>query len=68
MQTLVTRCEIDAVGEGKGDEGKQMLIVKALNEFDPKITGDWRRKLDTQVCHAVYSNVDSYPARRGTSN
>jgi hypothetical protein len=44
---LVARCEIDSIAEIKGEE--TLMIVKALNEFDSKITGvDWRQKLDNQ--------------------
>ena len=44
---LVARCELHAVSEYKGEE--QTCVVKALNEFDPKVTGmDWRQKIETQ--------------------
>lgn len=44
---LVVRCEIDGVLKHKGQD--ELLSVKALNEFDPKLTGvDWRHKLETQ--------------------
>lgn len=43
---LVVRCELDAVLELKGE--KQLCSVKALNEFDPKLTINWRKKLETQ--------------------
>jgi len=33
-QTLVVRCEVDAIMHYKGAD--QLLAVKALNEFDPK--------------------------------
>jgi len=45
--TLIARCELDAVTKTK-DENTYILI-RALNEFDPKVSGiDWRQKLDTQ--------------------
>lgn len=34
---LVVRCELDGVMNYKGQD--QLLSIKALNEFDPKITG-----------------------------
>lgn len=34
---LVVRCEIDGVLKHKGQD--ELLSVKALNEFDPKLTG-----------------------------
>jgi len=45
---LVARCEIDGVQREK--DGKvSFLTIRALNEFDPKLSGvDWRQKLDTQ--------------------
>jgi translation initiation factor 3 subunit D len=48
---LVARCELNGVSESKGmDKGKPLLtLVKALNEFDSKVTGiDWRLKIETQ--------------------
>jgi translation initiation factor 3 subunit D len=45
---LVVRCEVDAYTKNKDNEDA-FLTVKALHEFDPKITGvDWRQKLDSQ--------------------
>ena len=40
-----------ASGAAKGkDDSVQLLTIKALNEFDSKISGvDWRQKLDAQV-------------------
>ncbi|BDA42750.1 Eukaryotic translation initiation factor 3 subunit D [Coccomyxa sp. Obi] len=44
---LVVRCELDGVMNYKGQD--QLLSIKALNEFDPKLTGvDWRQKLENQ--------------------
>lgn len=34
---LVARCELDGVLTYKGEE--LLLSIKALNEFDPKVTG-----------------------------
>ena len=34
---LVVRCELDGVMNYKGQD--QLLSIKALNEFDPKVTG-----------------------------
>lgn len=48
---LVCRCEYNGVSESKGmDKGKPLVtLVKALNEFDSKVTGiDWRLKIETQ--------------------
>lgn len=43
---LVVRCHVDAVMDLKGE--KQLCSLKALNEFDPKISMNWRKRLDTQ--------------------
>jgi len=43
---IVVRCQLDAVTELKGE--KQMCCVKALTEFDPKLTINWRKKLEAQ--------------------
>jgi translation initiation factor 3 subunit D len=48
---LVCRCELNAVSEAKGMKKGEALttLVKALNEFDSKVTGiDWRLKIETQ--------------------
>ncbi|KAJ6159573.1 hypothetical protein N7497_004110 [Penicillium chrysogenum] len=52
--SMVVRTEVDAVMKGgpTGSEDQQ-LIIKALNEFDPKAQGsggalDWRSKLNSQ--------------------
>jgi len=43
---LVARTEVDAVLEDKGQDA--YVLVKALNEYDPKAGIDWRKKIDTQ--------------------
>eukprot|EP01099_Mayorella_cantabrigiensis_P004656 TRINITY_DN3547_c0_g2_i1.p1 TRINITY_DN3547_c0_g2~~TRINITY_DN3547_c0_g2_i1.p1 ORF type:complete len:540 (-),score=120.21 TRINITY_DN3547_c0_g2_i1:173-1792(-) len=45
--SVIIRSEIDGVSEVQGND--LFLTIKALHEFDPKISGvDWRQKLDTQ--------------------
>ena len=44
-QTLVVRCEIDAIMHYKGAD--QLLAVKSLNEFDPKCAADVVKVLQT---------------------
>jgi len=52
---LVVRCEIDAALETK-DGSKAYITTKALNEFDPAISGvNWRLKLESQRA-AVLAN------------
>jgi len=52
---LVVRCELDASLETK-DGSKAYITTKALNEFDPAITGvNWRQKLESQRA-AVLAN------------
>jgi len=44
---LIARCELDAVTKTK--EENTYLLIRALTEYDPKLSGiDWRQKLDTQ--------------------
>jgi translation initiation factor 3 subunit D len=43
---LVVRCTINAALDIKGET--QLCTLKALNEFDPKVSMDWRKKLETQ--------------------
>lgn len=42
---LVVRCEIDGVLKHKGQD--ELLSVKALNEFDPKLTGEFMDRLQS---------------------
>lgn len=52
---LVVRCELDATFETK-DGGRAYITTKALNEFDPAISGvNWRQKLESQRA-AVLAN------------
>jgi len=42
---LLARTEVDGY---KSDRGKPaLLVIKAVNEYDPKITGGWRSKLES---------------------
>lgn len=52
---LVARCQLSAYTTVKGE--KQFLMLKALNEFDSKMSGniDWRQKLEQQT-GAVLAN------------
>ena len=44
---LTARCELQAAVEYKGED--LVAVVKALNEFDSKVSGiDWRQKIETQ--------------------
>jgi len=53
--TLVARAELDAY---KSHAGKPaMLLVKALNEYDTKITGSWRKKLESQKAGVFATEV-----------
>ena len=46
--TLVARCELNGVQDAKGG-ADQKLLIRALTEFDSKVTGmDWRAKIETQ--------------------
>lgn len=50
---LIVRSELDAVSKNNISGEDQMLVIKALNEFDSKATGsggalDWRSKLQSQ--------------------
>ncbi|QDZ22510.1 subunit D of translation initiation factor 3 [Chloropicon primus] len=44
---VVVRCDVDGVMESKGQT--VLANFRALNEFDPRITGvDWRQKIENQ--------------------
>jgi len=49
--TLVCRTEVNSVFEEKDKKDQLHLTVRALNEFDSKLTNgvDWRQKLETQT-------------------
>jgi translation initiation factor 3 subunit D len=44
---VVVRAEIDAV-KPLSDGEVQHISIKTLNEYDPKVTGDWRKRIDIQ--------------------
>ena len=58
---LVVRCELDGVMNYKGQD--QLLSIKALNEFDPKITG---ARHDTLPLRAALKCTRSRWARHPT--
>lgn len=45
-RTVVVRSEFDAVK--KTASGVQPVLVKTLNEYDAKVTGDWRKRIEVQ--------------------
>jgi len=46
---LVTRTEVDGYKSDKSNKTKpNFMVIKALNEYDTKITGGWRSKLESQ--------------------
>lgn len=52
---LIVRCEVDAALRTR-DDSLAYITIKALNEFDSKISGiDWRQKLESQKA-AVLAN------------
>lgn len=45
--SVIVRCQVDAAMENKGEN--ILMSVKALNEFDSRVTGvDWRLKIENQ--------------------
>jgi translation initiation factor 3 subunit D len=49
-QRVVARTELNGFAQKKGSTDRQLLCIRALNEFDSKATGaiDFRQKLDMQ--------------------
>jgi len=45
---LVARTCVDAMITNKKTGQKGFALIRALNEWDPKMTGDWRKKLESQ--------------------
>jgi len=45
--TVIVRADIDAVKLDKDGQVENMS-VKTLNEYDAKVTGDWRKKMEVQ--------------------
>lgn len=54
---LVVRCEID----GAFKHEKKFFISKALLEYDTKISGDWRKKIDSQRSSILTSEMKTNP-------
>jgi len=46
--SLVARTAVDAVTTSKKTGQKTYALIRALNEWDPKTSGDWRKKLEMQ--------------------
>jgi len=47
--TVVVRAEIDAIKPAKTSEGEpEYVLVRTLNEYDAKVTGDWRKRIEVQ--------------------
>eukprot|EP00771_Trimastix_marina_P003859 gnl/Trimastix_PCT/572.p1 GENE.gnl/Trimastix_PCT/572~~gnl/Trimastix_PCT/572.p1 ORF type:complete len:541 (+),score=155.47 gnl/Trimastix_PCT/572:41-1624(+) len=44
---LVVRCEVDSYIKQR-DGKEQLLTVRSLNEYDPRVTQNWRQNLRTQ--------------------
>ena len=55
-QNLVLRTEVDAYAKG-------YAMVRALHEFDPKISFDWRSKLETQRGAVVATELKNNSAK-----
>jgi len=53
---LVCRCEMDGVMPDKNG-APVFMVIKALNEYDPKLTGDWRQKLDSHRGGVLASEI-----------
>jgi len=46
--SLIARTSVDAVTTNKKTGQKTYAMIRALNEWDPKLSGDWRKKLESQ--------------------
>ena len=49
---VVARTEVHGFRNRKGKKPPAYMFVRALNEYDPKITGGWRKVLETQKAGA----------------
>jgi translation initiation factor 3 subunit D len=55
---LVARCDVD--GYSKGARGvDEFITVNALNEYDPKVSMDWRRTIDAQGSAVLAAELKS---------
>jgi len=57
---VVVRSEVDAYEPGEKDQN--FIVIKSLNEYDHKITGGWRMKLESQKagCFATELKNNNY--------
>ena len=67
---ICVRTEVDAYLPGQGDprQGKGLVTIRALNEFDPRSQGaggapDWRTKLDSQRGAVVATEMKNNSAK-----
>jgi len=54
---LVSRTEVDGYKSEPKKEKPSFVVIKALNEYDPKITGSWRSKLESQKAGCFATEV-----------
>lgn len=46
--TVIARTEVDCYLPGENDAQPNLVNVRCLLEYDPRVTGDWRRRYETQ--------------------
>lgn len=46
--TVVCRCDVDAITEGRQEGQTHLVLMRALLAYDPKTSLNWRKQLDAQ--------------------
>jgi len=54
---IITRTEVNGYKPKKGKKPNTFIFARALNEYDPKITGGWRKILETQKAGAFATEL-----------
>eukprot|EP00028_Trichosphaerium_sp_Am-I-7-wt_P002980 CAMPEP_0168539746 /NCGR_PEP_ID=MMETSP0405-20121227/22027_1 /TAXON_ID=498012 /ORGANISM="Trichosphaerium sp, Strain Am-I-7 wt" /LENGTH=262 /DNA_ID=CAMNT_0008569399 /DNA_START=165 /DNA_END=950 /DNA_ORIENTATION=- len=57
--TVYCRSEIDSVARVKDSKKPAFVMIRALNEYDPKVTGDWRKQLENQRGSVLASETNN---------
>ena len=59
----MARCEVDAVAEARDGGAPLLTSIKAVNEYDTKISGDWRRVLELQRASVLAQEMKNNSAK-----
>jgi len=54
---VVSRTEVDGYKSDRSKDTPSFVVIKAINEYDPKVTGGWRTRLESQKAGCFATEV-----------